>query len=208
MKNVALAGIAFLLLSSRLAAETINSTPRGMKSDYSLLAEQCGYALNKNIINNISKSSSKINDHIISFNFYILLKPASRAIRGKLSFGCFMRESSKPKQDTTHRQTAAEEIAQADSGGRYAHNIVWQRTYEGDGWIGTIAYANSVFGDQKKLNIPDYFLICPNNGELVCFSFEADKNELTRKESDRIPELLHGIMYVNSSKTAPATYDR
>ncbi|WP_341316951.1 hypothetical protein WN982_37165 [Paraburkholderia sp. IMGN_8] len=193
MRNIVLTGVLFFSLILGASAESINHEPDDLKSNVSLLTNQCGYVLGKNILSEISKSSSKINDQIISFDFYVSLKPADRPIHGKLSFGCFTVGSAAPKQGVAQRPTAAEEIAQADSGGRYARNVVWQRRYEGKGWSGTIAYVNSVFGDQENLNIPDYFLICPDKGGLACFSFEVVKAKLNKKESDRIPELLEGI---------------
>ena len=196
MRCILLAGI---LLFSLIFGGNAGAKDRGsgdLVGNVSLLADQCGYVINKPILNKISRLALKINDRIISFDFYVLLRSVNGPIDGKLSFGCVTARSGAPKPDLAKRQTAAEEIAQADSGGRYTRGIIWQRKYEGDGWTGTIAYVNSVFGDQERLNAPDYFLICPDRGRLACFSFEIQNGKLENQEGDRIPELLRGIAIV------------
>ena len=208
MRNIVLAGLLCFSLIFEVNADPVDHDPDDLKSNISLLASQCGYVLDESILSEISKSSSKTNEQIISFDFYISLKPADRPIHGKLSFGCFTVGSTAPKQDVTQRATAAEEIAQADSGGRYARNVIWQRRYEGKGWTGTIAYVNSVFGDQENLDIPDYFMICPDKGRLTCFSFEVVKAKLNKRESYIIPELIRGIGVSDLSKMAPESSDK
>ncbi|WP_321839673.1 hypothetical protein [Paraburkholderia bannensis] len=178
------------------SANTKNIDSERLSKNTSLLSNRCGYVLDKNIIDKISKSYSKVNDRIISIDFYVSLKVADRPVNGKLSFGCFMVGAKESEASGLKRPTAAEEISQADSGGRYARNVVWQRTYEGAGWTGTIAYVNSVFGDQENLKVPDYFLVCPNKGKLACFSFEVQRPRLDRRESDKIPDLLRGIVFL------------
>jgi hypothetical protein len=130
------------------------------------------------------------------------------AIQGKLSFSCLAGALSASPENSVLRTTAADEIALEDSGGRYARNIVWQRKYEGDGWVGTVAYVNSVFGDQSKQPIPDSFLICPDKDGLACFSFEVGKKQLKKQESDQVPGFLHGIALSNSQVTVPNGPDR
>jgi hypothetical protein len=208
MKKIVLACALFFSLICDVIARPENHDSSNLWGNVSLLSNWCGYAFDEEILSQISKSTSKINDRIILLDFYVVLRNADRPIYGKLSFGCFMVESTAPKQGTTHRLTAAEEIAQEDSGGRYARNIVWQRRYLGVGWSGTIAYVNSIFGDQERSDIPDYFMICPDKGELACFSFEIEKTRLREKESDRIPELLHGINIANSRKEISEISDK
>lgn len=64
---------------------------------------------------------------------------------------------------------------------------------------GTVAYVNSVSGDKSRQSIPDYFLICPDKDGLACFAFEVEKGWLKGRESDKIPEFLHGIAISSSS---------
>lgn len=148
-----------------------------------------------------NQSSSTVNDKVVSVDFYIDLN-SMPAIQGKLSFSCLAGALSVSPENSGQRTTAADEIALEDSGGRYARNIVWQRKYEGDGWVGTVAYVNSVFGDQSRQTIPDYFLICPDKDELACVSFEVGKSRLKKQESDQVSVFLHGIALSNSQNTA------
>jgi len=117
MRNIVLIGVLCLLLIFRVGAEPANSDPDDLKSNVSLLASQCGYVLGDDILSEILRSSSKINDQIISFDFYVSMKPANRPIHGRLSFGCFVFESAVSKQGVAKRLTAGDEIIQSDSGG-------------------------------------------------------------------------------------------
>jgi hypothetical protein len=168
------------------------------RRNQSLLASQCGYEFDRNFPWRITKSSSKLGDKFVSIDFYVDLMPAHRNIRGRLSFSCLMARSDVSLKNSVQKTTAADEIALEDSGGRYARGIVWQRRYEGVGWTGTIAYVNSIFGDQEKQKIPEYFLICPDEGGVGCFSFEIEGLKLEKRESDQIPVLLHGVLMINS----------
>ena len=72
MRNIVLIGVLCLLLIFRVGAEPANSDPDDLKSNVSLLASQCGYVLGDDILSEILRSSSKINDQIISFDFYVV----------------------------------------------------------------------------------------------------------------------------------------
>lgn len=176
-----------------------------LKSNEIIVANQCGYALDEKMSRRISKSSSRVDGQLVLVDFYLNLIPVRRPIQGKLSFGCLRTELAKPSKDSVQKTTAADELELEDSGGRYARNIVWQRKYEGNGWMGTIAYVDSVSGDQAKLVIPDYFFVCPDRGEVVCFSFEVEKTKLQKNEIDRIPQLLRGIALTRFKKTTRGT---
>lgn len=197
-------GIAFFCfvlcsLVGSTRAESVNPNSTDLQANQSLLASQCGYAIDKNLSAQILRSMSSVSDKVVSVYFYLKLTPVQRPIHGKLSFGCFSPQSEASQKNIPPKTTAKDEIALEDSGGRYARNIVWQRTYDGEGWAGTIAYVNSVSGDGKKRRSPDFFLICPNVDRLSCFSFEVEKLKLENAESDRIPELLRGVMLVNNN---------
>lgn len=208
MKNIALTWFLFLSLFGVASAESVNHGSVDLQNNIYLLANECGYALDKNITSEISKSSSTASDKVVLLDFYIVMRPGSRPIHGKLSFSCFAAGSAASRPEVTQKATAADEIALEDSGGRYARDIVWQRKYEGKGWGGTIAYVNSIYGDQARRTIPDYFLICPNKIGLACFSFEVVKAKLAKNESDRIPGLLGGIEIIDSLSTTPESSDR
>ncbi|WP_431825007.1 hypothetical protein [Burkholderia sp. F1] len=193
VRNFALVVILFASSIFRADAESISSDSGDFNKNVLLLSSQCGYEIGGSVFREVSKSVSKISDQIILLDFYVSMALEDGLIQGKLSFGCFTVGSGAFKQEGARRLTASEEIARADSGGRYSRNVVWQRKYEGNGWNGTIAYVNSVFGDQENLSIPDYFLICPDKGKLACFSFDVLGVRLDRREIDKIPALLGGI---------------
>jgi hypothetical protein len=199
MENVILACLMFLLFCGKSQAEPVNQESDDLQSNKTLLESQCGYSLDKDVLMQVSKSFSKVNDKEIFVDFYISLMPVRRTIHGKLSFGC-LKGGMTGLQQVAQKTTAADEITLEDSGGRYARNIEWQRKYEGNGWPGTIAYVNSVSRDQSKKAVPDYFFVCPNKDGLACFSYEVEKTPLERKEIDQIPELLHGISFTNPPK--------
>ncbi|WP_157642190.1 hypothetical protein [Burkholderia ubonensis] len=193
VRKFASAGVLLMLLISIADAESINRDSDDFDRNILLLSSRCGYRVGESVLDKISKSSSKINDRIILIDLYVLMRLEKRLIQGKLSFGCFAVRPNISKQDKARRLTAGEEIAQADSGGRYSHDLVWQRRYEGSGWSGTVAYVSSVFGDQENLSVSDYFLICPDKDGLACFSFEILGARLNEGEADQIPVLLDGI---------------
>jgi hypothetical protein len=200
--------LACLLLSffREAGADPINGRSNDLQPNETALATQCGYALDKRMSDRISKSSLNIDDKSISIDFYLLLIPVRRPVQGKLSFSCLRTESTESSRYFFHKTTAADEISLEDSGGRYARNIVWQRKYEGDGWTGTIAYVDSVYGDEEKQTVPDYFFVCPDRDGFACFSLEIEKTKLRKNESDRIPQLLRGITLIDFKKaTLPRT---
>ncbi|WP_157654437.1 hypothetical protein [Burkholderia ubonensis] len=193
MKNFALMVVLFISFAFRVDAESIIRDSGDFNNNVFLLSSRCGYEMGESVFGEVLKSESTMNDKIILLDFYVSMPLEDRLIQGKLSFGCIAAGSDVSKQKEAGRLTASEEIARADSGGRYSRNVVWQRKYEGDGWSGTIAYVNSVFGDQENLSVPDYFMICPDKGRLACFSFEVLGVRLDRRESDKIPVLLNGV---------------
>jgi hypothetical protein len=87
---------------------------------------------------------------------------------------------------------------QEDSGGRYCRHVVWQREYEGVGWVGTIAYVDSLYGDGTRQDIPEFILVCPAISGLTCFTLEIRTGRLKEKESEEIPPLLHDVIIETS----------
>ncbi|WP_250493862.1 hypothetical protein [Caballeronia sp. GAWG1-1] len=197
MRRIALLWVVFSLVTGTARAASMVDDG-DLKKNLSSLGTQCRYQLDKNLINRVSKSSSKVNENTISIDFYIAIRPSKRDVDGKLTFACLTTKAEVSEQKSLKKTTASDEIALEDSGGRYAREVAWQRKYEGKGWNGTIAYVNALYGDQRKQRIPDYFLICPDKNELTCFSFEIVKFKLSKKESNRIPEALRGIEIFNS----------
>lgn len=209
VRNSVLTWLVFFSLMGASGAESLNNGSIGPQNNISLLRSQCGYVLDENISAKVVRSSSSMNGNVISFDFYIMMRVRSKPIHGKLSFSCFMAGSAASTPDIARKTTAADEIALEDSGGRYARDIAWQRAYEGKGWNGTIAYVNSIYGDQERQAISDFFLVCPNKNSFGCFWFEVIKDKLDRKESDRIPSLLGGIGIIDLPSTTPeASYKR
>ncbi|WP_124519030.1 hypothetical protein [Burkholderia stagnalis] len=207
MRNIIFPCVALFLLSEVTGAESSSNDLVDLHGNISLLENKCGYVLGENISSKVIRSLVSENEKIASFDFYLRMRLENRSIRGKLSFSCFVAGSRASEPGVVQKTTAADEIALEDSGGRYARDIVWQRKYEGKGWDGTVAYVNSVFGDQERRAAPDYFLICPNKGGFSCFSFEVVKGRLSRMESDRIPRMLGGIGIIDLRSTAPEKSD-
>jgi hypothetical protein len=203
MRNVFLAFLVFFWLDGAARAEFASSGHVNYRDNVSLLEGRCGYILGENISSKIVDSSVNLNNGIVSFDFYLVMKLDRGVVRGKLSFSCFVAGSSVSDSSVANKVTAADEIALEDSGGRYVRNIVWQKKYEGKGWGGTVAYVNSVYGDRERVRVPDYFLICPDAIYFPCFSFEVVGKRLGKKESDRIPVVLDGIEIVSLRSTAP-----
>ncbi|MBP0606053.1 MULTISPECIES: hypothetical protein [Burkholderia] len=208
MRNVFLALVAFFWLDGAAIAELASNGRSNYRDNIFLLESRCGYILGENISSKTVDSSMNVNNGIVSFDFYLVMKLDGAAIRGKLSFSCFVAGSGVSSSSVANKTTAVDEIALEDSGGRYVRNIVWQRKYEGKGWDGTVAYVNSVYGDQERMRVPDYFLICPNAIYFPCFSFEVVGRGLEKKESDRIPVVLGGIEVVALRSTVPETNER
>lgn len=207
VRHIFLALLAFFLLDVATAGELSSNDRINYRDNIFLLENRCGYVLGENLSSKTIDSSVNVSDKIISFDFYLVMKLDARPIRGKLSFGCFVAGSGASDSSVENKTTAADEIALEDSGGRYVRNIVWQRKYKGKGWDGTVAYVNSVYGDQERLTAPDYFLICPDAIYYPCFSFEVVGGRLSKKEADRIPVALGGIEVVDLRSTAPERND-
>ncbi|WP_124699679.1 hypothetical protein [Burkholderia cenocepacia] len=205
MKNIFLVLLVILWLDGDARAELAYNDRSNYRDNTFLLESRCGYVLGKNISSKTVDSSVIVNNGIISFDFHLVMKLDGEAIRGKLSFSCFVAGSSVSGSSVANKATAAEEIALEDSGGRYVRNIVWQKKYEGKGWGGTVAYVDSVYGDRERLPVPDYFLICPGAIYFPCFSFEVVGRRLGKKESDRIPVALGGIEVVALRSTTSGT---
>lgn len=202
VRNTLLALLAFFWLDGAARGELASNGRANSLDNIFLLESRCGYVLGENISSKTVDSSVNVNNGIISFDFYLVMRLDRRPMRGKLSFSCFVAGSSVSGSSIANKTTAADEIALEDSGGRYVRNIVWQRKYEGKGWDGTVAYVNSVYGDRERLAAPDYFLICPGAIYSPCFSFEVVGRRLGKKESDRIPVALGGIEVVALRSTA------
>ncbi|MDN7427525.1 MULTISPECIES: hypothetical protein [unclassified Burkholderia] len=202
VRNILLMLSAILWLDGAARAELASNSRPNYRDNIFLLESRCGYVIGENISSKTVGSTVNVNNGIISFVFDLVMKLDKEAIRGKLSFSCFLGGSGSSVENKT---TAVEEIALEDSGGRYVRNIVWQKKYEGKGWGGTVAYVNSVYGDRERLTVPDYFLICPGVIYFPCFSFEVVGRKLGKKESDRIPAALGGIEVVALRSTAPET---
>ncbi|NTX28963.1 hypothetical protein HT746_17800 [Burkholderia pyrrocinia] len=207
MRNIFFALLAFFLLDGAAKGELASNGHAKSLDNVFLLSNRCGYGLGENILSKTIDSSINIDNKIISFDFYLVMRLGGRSIRGKLSFSCFVDGLNASGSNVSNKTTAADEIAFEDSGGRYVRNIVWQRKYEGKGWSGTVAYVNSVYGDQERLATPDYFLICPYAINSPCFSFEVLGKRLDKKESDLVPVALGGIEIVDLRSTAPERND-
>ncbi|NTZ06119.1 hypothetical protein [Burkholderia metallica] len=205
VRNMFLVLLAFFGLDGAARAESDSNGRLNYRDNIFLLESRCGYILGENISSKTIDSAVSVNNGIVSFDFYLVMKLDGETIRGKLSFSCFVAGSRVSGSSVANKTTAVDEIALEDSGGRYVRNIVWQKRYEGKGWDGTVAYVNSVYGDQERLPVPDYFLICPNAIYFPCFSFEVVGGRLGKKESDRIPVVLGGIEVVALRSTAPET---
>ena len=208
VKNIFLILLIFFSFGGISGAESASNNYINGKENINLLPSQCGYVLDDGIASKAIKSAVNRNGKFISFDFYLLMKPVNRPIHGKLSFGCLAAGSNASSPRVVQKRTAADVIVSEDSGGRYSRIVAWQRKYKGNGWDGSIAYVNSMFGDQVKLESPDYFLICPNNSDYPCFSFEVLKERLNRKESDRIPGMLGGIGIIDLRSTTPETFGK
>lgn len=205
VRNIFLMLLAIFWLDGAARAELASNGRPNYQDNILLLGNRCGYILGENVSSKIVDSSVNVNSGIISFDFHLVMKLDGDAAHGKLSFSCFVGGSSVSGSNVENKTTAVDEIALEDSGGRYVRNIVWQKKYEGKGWVGTVAYVNSVYGDRERLPVPDYFLICPSAIYFPCFSFEVVGRRLGKKESDRIPVALGGIEVVALRSTAPET---
>ncbi|EDT03663.1 hypothetical protein BamIOP4010DRAFT_2822 [Burkholderia ambifaria IOP40-10] len=165
-----------------------------------LLGELCGYSLDNSILEKVKSSSVSFENNVFRAEFLLELKPVDRYLKASLYFGCFLPGKDSMGSKIGVPLTARGEIANEDSGGRYARNVVWERKYTGLNWIGTMAYVDSIFGDGSSRKIPAYFMTCPKVADLPCFSLEFERNDLVGREVDRIQDLIHGIYIVDHSK--------
>ncbi|WP_157378108.1 hypothetical protein [Burkholderia ubonensis] len=164
-------------------------------NNLNLLREQCGYSLDKSIVSRVESSESSVEGDIFRIYFKIKIVPINRPMFAVLSFGCQSPVPDSLDDDGKARVTAREEIAEEDSGGRYFRHVAWQRNFNNQNIIGTIAYIDSLFGDGVAQKISGYFVTCPNRSDLTCFSleFQGEAN-LTREEADTIPGFLQGVL--------------
>lgn len=162
-----------------------------------LLRESCGYSLDISLLDSVKSSKVSFEGDVFHAEFYVELKPVGRNLMASLSFACFLPGKDLSGSDEDAPLTARREIAEEDSGGRYARHVVWERRYSGLNWTGTIAYADSVFGDGVARKIPAYFMTCPEKVGLACFSLEFEKNDLTSKEINEVQNLIHEISVID-----------
>lgn len=123
------------------------------------------------------------------FNLKIKIKINKKTSYAEIKIGCYSDNKARPSKDPK------EELKQEDSGGRYYHNIAWQRKIHGNNWEGLIAFSDYLFGDGRK--IPTYnYNICP--AKLPCFSYEIEtRPSLTPKERDSAIEIIKKIRYTH-----------
>jgi len=141
------------------------------------------------------ETQSKVTVHALDLNIIINNKIKS----GRLKFTCFenLKQTSETPEEVTS-PSAAVEIANEDSGGRYYRIVSWEKPIIGQNWKGTIAYTNSSFGDNQKILTPDFFYICPNNRVTTCFSFSfSETGTLKNSEAATIPQILSDIKINN-----------
>lgn len=157
-----------------------NSTP---------LQEYCGYEFDRKIKRNIKKSTLNESKDYRTITFDLELNLKNRQVIGKTVFVCPTTIAHLPPQVVSAR----DQISLEDAGGRYARIVEWERPSQGDGWSGTAAYVNSIFGDGQRLDANDYFLICPNTPKNACFSIEFEVNRLTAFEAMEVLNIMSHI---------------
>lgn len=121
------------------------------------------------------------------FNLKIKIKINKKTSYANIIIGCYSENKTRPSKNPT------EELRQEDSGGRYYHNIAWQRDIHGSNWKGLIAFSDYLFGDGEKIATYNYY-ICPI--ALPCFIYEIETEPvLTPKERDLAIEIIKKIKY-------------
>lgn len=192
MKNILLPGcFAFIALCS---SGFIYASDQEIDDD--LLQCHCGYHLGDSLEKKILRTDSEASKKVYSEKSEIEINLGERIIHGELHFSCFISAHDSDDQVGDGVKVASEEIEREDSGGRYARVITWSSEFYGNGWLGSIAYTNSVFGDGAYIPTHSFFYICPKEKESSCFSLEINSNyKLTEADSRKIPAAISDISY-------------
>lgn len=192
MKNILLPRcFAFIALS---LSGFIYGSDQKINDD--LLQRHCGYHLGDSLKKNILNTHSELSDKVYSRNSEIEIDLGERVVHGELHFACFISAHDLENQVSKDIKIASAEIEREDSGGRYARAIMWSSEFHGNGWLGSIAYTNSVFGDGTYMPTHSFFYICPKTKESSCFSLEINSNyKLTEADSRKIAAVISDISY-------------
>lgn len=103
----------------------------------------------------------------------------------------------------THKKTTSAklEIEKEDSGGRYYRIVNWEKEVRGKNWQGTMAYANSIFGDGEKSAIPNQFLACPKPALNPCFYIHiTTPTKLSKRDLSQIINTMKDISINHKKK--------
>ncbi|HMC99429.1 MAG TPA: hypothetical protein VKH37_04720, partial [Ferruginibacter sp.] len=147
MKVIRCSFVAVGALLGIVCAQQLPGNNPDLSKAADLLGELCGYSLDNSILEKVKSSSIGFENNVFRAEFLLELKPVDRYLKASLYFGCFLPGKDSMGSKIGVPLTARGEIANEDSGGRYARNVVWERKYTGLNWIGTMAYVDSIFGD-------------------------------------------------------------
>ncbi|CAJ0730772.1 MULTISPECIES: hypothetical protein [Ralstonia] len=201
--------LTFLLLISADALcqerESINNV------DYYLIKKDChfefGDTLKRDItsIKSFSNNESEFNQQVV---LYLTSEINRRPIKYKLSFFCrktgseiklqwpsvFEGDSAAIQRLLSQKRSPKSIIQEQDAGGRYGRQVNWEKKFAATNWHGTIAYSDKVFGDQTAIPETGYFIACPDNKAVSCFSVEINQTErLKRTDVNKIVDILREV---------------
>lgn len=159
----------------------------------------CNYSIGGKLKKISSPPKKETRNGVIIYTSEVHIKTKDKTKIGILKFSCLenSRQPFEASEETTSPSAAAE-IENEDSGGRYYRIVNWEKPIIGQNWKGTIAYTNSSFGDNQKTLAPDFFYICPNNRITTCFSFSfSETGTLKNSEATTISQILSDIKINN-----------
>lgn len=190
MKHISLAAypiIMFTIFSTALYASD--------SKNISLLQKYCDYSLSEEIKSTIKETLTNTHNNIYTETNKITLTVNNKNIQGALAFTCFMPEDKPTNESYADLRSATEIINSEDTGGRYARIIKWSSEFSGNGWTGTAAYSNSIFGDGEAYPMNGTIYICPKPIKSPCFSFESEERKLDISEIKEIINFISSIYH-------------
>ncbi|NMV41906.1 hypothetical protein [Ralstonia insidiosa] len=207
-------GIKFLTLILLLAASAGASCQERESignSDYDSIKKGCHFEFDDKLKRDVESiklfpnKESEFNRQVV---LYLTSEINKKAIKYKLSFFCrgtggesklqwpsvFEGDSAAIQRLLSQKRSPKSIIQEQDAGGRYGRQVNWEKKFAATNWQGTIAYSDRVFGDQATIPESGYFIACPDNKEVSCFSVEINQTERLKKtDVNKIVDLLRGV---------------
>ncbi|MBD9503194.1 hypothetical protein IB256_20565 [Pseudomonas sp. PDM17] len=180
--------IVFVAISTAIVSTTSRSESSSTADPET--REFCDYTIGGNLLKNIINIESTTNNGIQKNKITTTIKTGKNLIEADIEISCYT--TSSPA--ITEPRDAKSEIETEDSGGRYYRIVNWEKEVQGNNWLGTMAYVNSIFGDGEKSAIPNQYLVCPKLPHNPCFYIHiATPTKLSKRDSMQIINTMKDI---------------